>query len=52
MVLIYIDPGAGSLFIQVLIAGFVSILMFFRSLKLVLGDFLKSIIRKLKSKNE
>jgi len=52
MVLIYIDPGAGSLFVQVLIAGFISVLMFFRSIKLVLAGFLRNIIRKFKSKND
>lgn len=52
MVLIYIDPGAGSLFVQVLIAGLISVLMFVRSLKLVLGSFLSNIIRKFKSKND
>ncbi len=39
MILLYIDPGTGSLFIQVLIAGAVSLLMFFKNIKLVLMSF-------------
>ena len=45
MTLSYIDPGAGSLVIQVLIAGFVSILMFFKNIKLVVINFFDKIFR-------
>ena len=45
MIFLYIDPGTGSLFIQVLIAGVVSVLMLFKNIKLVVSDFLKKIFK-------
>lgn len=34
MKLLYIDPGAGSLLLQAIIAGIVSVLVFFNKIKL------------------
>jgi hypothetical protein len=49
MILLYIDPGTGSFLIQVLIAGAVSVLMFFKNLKLVLINFLNKIFKSKKN---
>ncbi len=45
MIPLYIDPGAGSLLIQVLIAGAVSVLMFFKNRKLVVSSFFNKIFK-------
>ena len=45
MILLYIDPGAGSLLIQVIVAGALSVLIFFKNLKLVLSNFFGKIFR-------
>jgi hypothetical protein len=45
MILLYIDSGAGSLLIQVLIAGAVSVLMFFKNIKLVVSSFFNKIFK-------
>jgi hypothetical protein len=47
---LYIDPGSGSLFLQALIAGAISFLMFFKNIKLVLINFLNKIKSKFSSK--
>ena len=51
MILLYIDPGTGSILIQVLIAGAVSVLMFFKNVKLVLINFWNKIFKS-KKKDE
>lgn len=51
MILLYIDPGAGSLLIQVLIAAAVSILMFFKNIKIVFINLWNKIF-KFKKKND
>jgi hypothetical protein len=48
MILFYIDPGTGSLVIQVLIAGVVSVLMFFKNVKLVVSNFFNKIFNNYK----
>jgi hypothetical protein len=48
MILLYIDPGAGSLLIQVLIAGSVSVLVFFKNIKLVIRNFFNKILKSYK----
>ena len=45
MIPLYIDPGAGSLLIQVLIAGAVSVFMFFKNIKLVVSSFFNKIFK-------
>jgi hypothetical protein len=45
MSLLYIDPGAGSLVIQVLIAGAISVLMFFKNIKLVVSNLFNKIFK-------
>ncbi|MCL2075680.1 MAG: hypothetical protein FWH15_04435 [Betaproteobacteria bacterium] len=37
----YIDPGTGSLLIQGLIAAFVSVMVFWRNLRMSIMDFLR-----------
>ena len=49
MILLYIDPGTGSLLIQVLIAGAVSVLMFFKNVKVVLVNFCYKIFKSKKN---
>lgn len=51
MILIYIDPGSGSLLIQVLIAGAISFLMFFKNIKLVVSEIITKLFKK-KRKND
>jgi hypothetical protein len=46
--MLYIDPGAGSILIQVLIAGAVSVLMVFKNIKLFVINFLNKIFKSLK----
>ncbi len=48
MILFYIDPGTGSLVIQVLIAGAVSVLMFFKNVKLVVSNIFNKIFNNYK----
>jgi hypothetical protein len=50
MIPLYIDPGAGSLLIQVLIAGAVSVFMFFKNIKLVVSSFFNKIFKSNKKK--
>ena len=45
MILLYIDPCAESLLTQVLIAGAVSVLNFFKNIKLVLSSFFNKIFK-------
>jgi|LakMenE18May11ns_1017448.scaffolds.fasta_scaffold6089907_2 hypothetical protein len=45
MIQLYIDPGSQTLFVQLLIAGAASVLMFFRSIKLVVSNFLNKIFK-------
>ena len=49
MILLYIDPGTGSLLIQVFIAGAVSVLMFFKNIRLVLINFWNKIFKSKKN---
>jgi hypothetical protein len=49
MALLYIDPGTGSLLIQVLIAGAVSVLMFFKNIKLVVSGLFKKLFKSKKN---
>jgi hypothetical protein len=50
--LLYIDPGSGSLLLQVLIAGAISTLLFFKNIKLVVVNFFAVLIAKFKNKND
>lgn len=52
MISLYIDPGAGSLLIQVLIAGAISVLMFFKNIKLVLSSFFSKLLNRIKRKDD
>lgn len=45
-ILAYIDPGSGSLFFQVLIAGFMGTMFIFRKFFVDSVKFLLSIFRK------
>nr|WP_314898191.1 hypothetical protein [uncultured Flavobacterium sp.] len=47
---LYIDPGTGSLLLQGLIAGAISILMFFKNIKMVIGNFIDILVSKFKKK--
>jgi hypothetical protein len=48
MIILYIDPGTGSLVIQVLIAGAVSVLIFLKNIKLAVNGFFKNIFKSKK----
>ncbi|MDG2372195.1 MAG: hypothetical protein P8L83_06245 [Flavobacteriaceae bacterium] len=41
MILFYIDPGTGMIIIQLIVAGFASVLIFFKSIKQKIKDFFK-----------
>lgn len=49
---LYIDPGTGSLLIQALIAGAISILMFFKNIKMFVSHFFQNITAKFKKRND
>jgi hypothetical protein len=49
---LYIDPGSGSLLLQALIAGAISILLFFKNIKMVVVSFFAVLIAKFKNKND
>ena len=40
-ILIYIDPGSGSMILQAIIAGFLGIAMFFKNIKMYLLQLFK-----------
>jgi len=52
IVYLYIDPGAGSLLIQALIAGIISVFMFFKNIKNYVSAFFSIIITKFRRKND
>ena len=41
MLILYIDPGTGMILIQMIIAGFVSVLVFFKNFREKIKDFFK-----------
>lgn len=45
MNLLYLDPGSGSLLIQVIIAGAISLMMYFKKIKLVVSNFINKIFK-------
>jgi hypothetical protein len=49
---LYIDPGSGSLLIQALIAGVISLVMFFKNIKNYVSTFLYVIFNKFRRKND
>jgi hypothetical protein len=52
IVSLYIDPGTGSLLVQALIAGAISILMFFKNIKIYVSCFFQNVANKFKKKND
>ena len=46
-ILCYIDPGSGSLFLQALIAGFLTLLTFFKYIK----SYFINLFKKIKNKD-
>jgi hypothetical protein len=49
---LYIDPGSGSLVLQALVAGVISMLLFFKNIKMIVVNFFAVLIAKFKSKND
>jgi len=45
-VFIYIDPGSGSLLLQVILASFLSILTFSQKVKLFIGFYFRKIFKR------
>lgn len=43
---LYIDPGSGSMIVQLLIAGVLGVLYFFRSIRVGIVNFFKRVLRK------
>ena len=41
-ILLYLDPGAGSILLQVLLAGILGFLTFFKKIKMYLMSFFKN----------
>jgi len=41
MILFYIDPGTGMIIIQLIVAAFASVLIFFKSIKQKIKNFFK-----------
>jgi hypothetical protein len=46
MLTLYIDPGSGSLVIQILIAGAISVLMLFKNVKIFLNNFFNKLFKR------
>ncbi len=44
--LLYFDPGSGSLLLQIIIAAFVSILSFSKKIKISLRAFFKTLFKQ------
>lgn len=47
MFILYIDPGSGSLLLQFILAGFLTLITFSKRIKLYFGE----LVRKLKGKD-
>jgi|WetSurMetagenome_2_1015567.scaffolds.fasta_scaffold07133_2 hypothetical protein len=45
-ILLYLDPGTGSLIIQLLIAGVTAVLFFFRNVREKIFGFIKNLRKK------
>ena len=45
-IFLYLDPGSGSLILQAIIAGFLSIIMFFKNIKMYLLHIFKKVSKK------
>ncbi len=45
-ILVYIDPGSGSLLLQLILASFLSVLTFSKKIKLFVSFYFKKISRK------
>lgn len=43
---LYIDPGSGSYLVQIVIAGVLGIIYFFKNIRVVLIDFFSKIFKK------
>jgi hypothetical protein len=50
MIILYIDPGSGSLFFQALISGFLTFIVFYKKIITFIKDKIKIIIKKDSSK--
>lgn len=48
MIILYIDPGSGSLLLQFILAGFLTLITFLKRIKLFFGV----LVRKLKGKEK
>ena len=44
--LLYVDPGSGSYILQILIAGIISVIIFFRNIKLYVKTFFYRLFKK------
>jgi hypothetical protein len=48
---LYIDPGGGSLLVQVLIASALGVMYFFKNLRMYIKAFFSRIFRRKRDKN-
>jgi hypothetical protein len=46
MILLYLDPGTGTVIIQIIIAGLASLVVYFKQLRIFLFDFIRRIFKK------
>jgi hypothetical protein len=44
--LLYIDPGTGTILLQMLIAGFVTLISFSKRIKILIKDFFANLFKK------
>ena len=51
MTLFYIDPGTGSYLIQLIIAGVLGVIFFFRNIRKMIGYFFSTLFRKKKNES-
>lgn len=51
-ILLYLDPGTGSLIVQALIAGFLAIVFYFKMAKNAVTDWFAGLLGRKKSEDE
>jgi len=50
--ILYIDPGSGSYLVQMIVAGALGVVFFFKNIMLYIRNFFSSFSRKKKSSDE
>ena len=46
MILLYLDPGTGTVIIQIIVAGLASLIVYFKQLRIVMTNIYRRIFKK------